>query len=455
MAASAIITMRSSASSSNQAAAPAAERSNGVVGVQGPLVDRRHFADPTPSILRRNRNNPVEMERGLSAGSTCSSTCTNDEKISPTGDGGRKVHFLELLGPIKKFLGRSPSNNGHARNSSNDPVAATPGNGTAPAAQHQAAAAFARPVAIRANTAPVNNSTPCTLKEKYGKPCQLLGKGANGNCWLVRRHTDQKVFAVKEFRRRRENESQRQYMKKLTNEYCIGSLLHHPNVVETLDIIFEKGHCYEVMELCEGGDLFEAISSHTMTTEESNCIFAQLMQGVAYLHSIGVCHRDLKPENCLFDSNNHLKIIDFGSADVVKSPFETECRRSTGRCGSGPYMAPEEFTQPSYDGRKVDVWACAIIYLAMMFQRFPWHSAKASDEHYAAYVENGGHSKFFDRLPDGPRQILSRMLDPNPDLRATIEDCLEDEWVRSIVVCDECVTRHQHGRVARNGVKMK
>ncbi|KAI8908214.1 kinase-like domain-containing protein [Powellomyces hirtus] len=319
-----------------------------------------------------------------------------------------------------------------------------------------AAAAAPRPsIPTRSLTTPVgpDGTTTCSLREKYGKPCQLLGKGANGNCWLVRRHSDHKVFAVKEFRRKKETESQREYMKKLTNEYCIGTLLHHPNVVETLDIIFEKGHCYEVMELCEGGDLFEAIASHSMTEDESNCIFAQLIHGVSYLHSTGVCHRDLKPENCLFDANNHLKIIDFGSADVVKSPFETQCRKSSGRCGSGPYMAPEEFTQSSYDGRKVDVWACAIIYLAMMFQRFPWHSAMQSDSNYVQYVQSGCKTKFFDRLPEGPRRVLKHMLEPDPEKRFTIEQCLDDAWVKSILVCDECATRHNHGRCKKSTTK--
>ncbi|KAI8815881.1 kinase-like domain-containing protein [Fimicolochytrium jonesii] len=282
--------------------------------------------------------------------------------------------------------------------------------------------------------------------EKYGKPCQLLGKGANGVCYLVRRQSDHKVFCVKEFRRKKDSETQREYVKKLTNEYCIGTLLHHPNVVETHDIIFEKGHCYEIMELCEGGDLFEAISSQSLSQEESDCVFAQLIHGVAYLHSTGVCHRDLKPENCLFDDKNHLKIIDFGSADVVKSPFETQCRKSSGRCGSGPYMAPEEFTQKSYDGRKVDVWACAIIYLAMMFQRFPWQSAVASDSNYTEYVTSGCKTKFFDRLPEGPRRVLKKMLEPDPERRYTIDECLEDAWVKKILTGGECREKHRHGK---------
>ncbi|KAJ3272605.1 serine/threonine-protein kinase HAL4/sat4 [Borealophlyctis nickersoniae] len=354
------------------------------------------------------------------------------------------VHFSELLGPLKKFLQKRNINGHHSKPAT--PTTERP----------NIFAGLVRPASpVRNNTAPPlttrSASSPgvqsqCTLKEKYGRPCQLLGKGANGNCFLVRRYSDDKVFAVKEFRRKRESETQREYMKKLTNEYCIGTLLHHQNVVETLDIIFEKDHCYEVMELCEGGDLFEAISSQEMSKDEADCVFAQLIHGVAYLHAVGVCHRDLKPENCLFDSHNHLKIIDFGSADVVKTPFESTPRRSTGRCGSGPYMAPEEFSQPSYDGRKVDVWACAVIYLAMIFRRFPWQTACASDANYAAYVKGEGKCKFFERLPEGPRALLRKMLEPDPDKRMGIEAVLEDKWFKGIAVCDECITQHHHGK---------
>ncbi|KAJ3157444.1 serine/threonine-protein kinase HAL4/sat4 [Geranomyces michiganensis] len=434
--------------------APAAEHAAGlaqvvveaVVTQNAAVADARLVAPAAaaaPPAGRPRLFRPLEMERGSS-----SSSCDSDGRSSPRIL--KQVNFSELLGPLKSFLNKKTSTNSSQPRGASD----TPGlrnvitaASTTPTTTGESARlsvglssippAVVRPaLPVRSLTTPVgpDGNTTCSLKEKYGKPCQLLGKGANGNCWLVRRHTDHKVFAVKEFRRKKETETQREYMKKLTNEYCIGTLLHHPNVVETLDIIFEKGHCYEVMELCEGGDLFEAIAAQSMTQDESNCIFAQLIHGVSYLHSTGVCHRDLKPENCLFDANNHLKIIDFGSADVVKSPFETQCRKSFGRCGSGPYMAPEEFTESSYDGRKVDVWACAIIYLAMMFQRFPWHAAMPSDTNYVQYVTSGCKTKFFDRLPEGPRTLLKRMLDPDPDKRYTIDQCLEDRWVKSILV---------------------
>ncbi|KAJ3004923.1 serine/threonine-protein kinase HAL4/sat4 [Thoreauomyces humboldtii] len=446
-----------------------------------PTAPRRHGFRMTSPVLR-----PISMERG---GST--SSCDSDNgRTSPSETSRRPVSFSELLGPLKNFLKKNPGSTSSAASSAAgsaagmlsrtnsdtklqaptiasamhqeptglileaalDPSAVGPITASPAVAVLAAIPAAAIPaprpaVPLRATTTPVgpNGQTSCTLKQKYGKPCQLLGKGANGNCFLVRRPTDDKVFAVKEFRRKRENESQREYMKKLTNEYCIGTLLHHPNVVETLDIIFEKGHAYEVMELCEGGDLFEAIASGKITQDEANCLLVQMMKAVSYLHSTGVCHRDLKPENILFDTSNHLKIIDFGSADVVKSPFETNCRKSSGRCGSGPYMAPEEFSQKSYDGRKVDVWACGIVYLAMIFQRFPWTQATPADCHWSSYLSSGCKTKFFDRLPEGPRRVLRSMLEPDPDRRATMEECLEDPWVKRIAVCDGCVTRHHHG----------
>ena len=54
------------------------------------------------------------------------------------------------------------------------------------------------------------------------------------------------TYAVKEFRPRRSGENEKEYIKKVTAEFCVGSTLHHVNVIETLEIIVDKGHYYEV-----------------------------------------------------------------------------------------------------------------------------------------------------------------------------------------------------------------
>jgi 3-phosphoinositide dependent protein kinase-1 len=45
-------------------------------------------------------------------------------------------------------------------------------------------------------------------------------------------------------------------------------------------------------------------------------IVAQIVSIIEYLHSVGVVHRDLKPENIVLTKEGHLKLIDFGTADV-------------------------------------------------------------------------------------------------------------------------------------------
>jgi serine/threonine protein kinase len=66
------------------------------------------------------------------------------------------------------------------------------------------------------------------------------------------------------------------------------------------------------MEYARGGELFEYIVSRKRVKEKDACKFLhQILDGVEYLHNLGICHRDLKPENLLMDDFNNIKIVDF------------------------------------------------------------------------------------------------------------------------------------------------
>lgn len=114
---------------------------------------------------------------------------------------------------------------------------------------------------------------------------------------------------LQEFRKRRKNETEKEYVKKLTAEFCISSTLHHANIVETVDLVQDEAqHWCEVMEFCPGGDLYAAIKKGGMSPSEVECCFKQILTGVAYLHGQGVAHRDIKPENLFFDMKGQLKV---------------------------------------------------------------------------------------------------------------------------------------------------
>ncbi|CAO3566774.1 unnamed protein product [Mortierella alpina] len=147
-----------------------------------------------------------------------------------------------------------------------------------------------------------------------------------------------------------------------------------------------------VMEFAAGGDLFNLLTkSHPpISLHEKHCLWRQLVNGVQYMHSMGVAHRDLKPENILIDGSGRiLKLTDFGIANVFKSVGDPSPLPCKGIIGSEPYIAPEEFYLDEYDPRAVDVWACGIIFYVMYYAAMPWARAdRRKDARYARYISD-------------------------------------------------------------------
>ncbi|KAG6850585.1 hypothetical protein H0H93_011253 [Arthromyces matolae] len=247
----------------------------------------------------------------------------------------------------------------------------------------------------------LRDATQVHLSKKYGKLGRVLGSGAGGTVRLIKSSSKSGgvVYAVKEFRPKRSGESEKEYQKKVTAEFCVGSTLKHPNIIETVDIVSDHGLYYEVMEYAPF-DLFSVVMSGKMCRPEIYCVFRQICDGVEYLHEMGLAHRDLKLDNCVMTRENVVKLIDFGTATVFHYPGKAHTP-ATGVVGSDPYLAPEVLSQDSYDPRKTDVWSVAIIFLCMVLRRFPWKIPDPkTDPSFRAFV----HAH-----PD-----LSRKPDPKP-----------------------------------------
>jgi serine/threonine protein kinase len=111
----------------------------------------------------------------------------------------------------------------------------------------------------------------------------------------------------------------------------------HPNIV-TFHRCFSDGHfVYVVLDFCNGGDLFSAITEKRLFHGNERLIksvFVQLIDAVAHCHKVGVYHRDIKPENVLcLDDGNDIRLSDFGLS--ITSPYSIEFG-----CGSAHYMSP-------------------------------------------------------------------------------------------------------------------
>jgi protein-serine/threonine kinase len=261
-----------------------------------------------------------------------------------------------------------------------------------------------------ATAKPGGPNATATLVEKYGKCQEIVGRGAFGIVRISHKRREgengEQLYAVKEFRRR-PDENEKRYSKRLTAEFCISSSLRHPNVIHTLDLLQDaKGDYCEVMEFCAGGDLYTLVlAAGKLEVQEADCYFKQLMRGVEYMHEMGVAHRDLKPENLLLTTHGALKITDFGNGECFRMAWESDAHMVSGLCGSAPYIAPEEYIDREFDARAVDVWATGVIYMAMRTGRHLWRVAKKDeDEFYSRYLEGRRDEEGY-----GPIETLHRV----------------------------------------------
>ena len=136
----------------------------------------------------------------------------------------------------------------------------------------------------------------------------------------------------------------------LEREISILRNLKHPNIVEIRDVFQDQHHVFIVTELCEGGELFDAIIAKTQTKEghyserDAAGLIKQILDALAYCHAQkpSVVHRDLKPENLFISPKlERLKVIDFGlateehrSVQGISDPLRT-------RVGTPYYIACE------------------------------------------------------------------------------------------------------------------
>ena len=113
----------------------------------------------------------------------------------------------------------------------------------------------------------LSDATQAHLSKKYGKWGRVLGSGAGGTVRLIKasQKNGGQVYAVKEFRPKRTGESEKEYQKKVTAEFCVGSTLKHPNIIETVDIVSDHGHYYEVrIRISRSPTIFVLLNPHLL-----------------------------------------------------------------------------------------------------------------------------------------------------------------------------------------------
>jgi len=155
----------------------------------------------------------------------------------------------------------------------------------------------------------------------------------------------------------------------------IGSKLDHPGVMK---VFADREHStiYMVMEWVEGRLLRQIlIDRRKLPMERAARITLGILDALQYIHTHGVVHRDLKPENVMVDSEDRIKLIDFGIAAKAGARRLTFAKLSQ-VMGTPDYIAPEQVKGKRGDAR-TDIYAMGVMLYEMLAGKTPWQGPNA------------------------------------------------------------------------------
>lgn len=202
-------------------------------------------------------------------------------------------------------------------------------------------------------------------------------------------------------------------------------LKDHPHIIKLIQTIKENGYTCLILELGEGGELFNHIVDSGRIDElQARKFFRQIVSGVLYSHANLVVHRDLKPENIILDGKGNVKVSDFGLSNILRPGM-----LFTTFCGSPVYTSPEVVMHKQYNGTMADVWSLGAVLYVMVTGGMPWrlekNAVKNMDQLLAA--------KF--KLPDSlglseeVKDLIRKMLTADAKDRATLEQVASHPWL--------------------------
>lgn len=193
------------------------------------------------------------------------------------------------------------------------------------------------------------------------------------------------------------------------NEVRILASIEHENIIQYKESFFDdasKSLCL-VMELCDGGDILNAIESY----KKNNGNFpeqrlwrylVQLMQGLKTLHDNDIVHRDIKSANLFVmrGSDGQPDQIKLGDLNVSKVAKGVLLQTQT---GTPYYASPEVWKDLPYDA-KSDIWSAGCVIFEMAALRPPF---AAQDMQQLYKRVTGGH---YSRIPTGYSSDLNDVI---------------------------------------------
>jgi len=221
------------------------------------------------------------------------------------------------------------------------------------------------------------------------RPGRTLGEGSYGLVIRGVHRESGKAFAVKKVAKKKMKTSLT--IRQVINERSLMAACNHPFVCKLAGSYQSSFDLYFVLELVEGGELFDTLDEEGGTFDMDAALFysANVISAISHLHRLSVCHRDIKTENLLLQADGYLKLIDLGFAKHL-----TPEARGISFCGTPHYMAPEIIRFEPH-GLPVDMWSIGCLMYEMLFGTVPFERQEGTPQEIfrmvASYAGGSSH----------------------------------------------------------------
>ncbi|XP_023087135.1 caM kinase-like vesicle-associated protein isoform X3 [Piliocolobus tephrosceles] len=302
-------------------------------------------------------------------------------------------------------------------------------------------------------------------KKNYNQPSEVTDRYDLGQvikteefCEIFRAKdkTTGKLHTCKKFQKR----DGRKVRKAAKNEIGILKMVKHPNILQLVDVFVTRKEYFIFLELATGREVFDWILDQGYYSErDTSNVVRQVLEAVAYLHSLKIVHRNLKLENLVYYNrlkNSKIVISDFHLAKLenglIKEP-----------CGTPEYLAPEVVGRQRY-GRPVDCWAIGVIMYILLSGNPPFYEEVEEDD-YENHDKNlfrkilaGDYefdSPYWDDISQAAKDLVTRLMEVEQDQRITAEEAISHEWISGNAASDKNIKDGVCAQIEKNFARAK
>ncbi|CAD8050892.1 unnamed protein product [Paramecium sonneborni] len=270
-----------------------------------------------------------------------------------------------------------------------------------------------------------------TKIQDFYEATEHLASGSNSQVYQVIRKSDKNDNFVTKCITKETIQNSVEKMNGLYDELNILKQLNHPNLPRFEEFYVGDGTYYIVLEYCKGQSLNSYIKElkHQLNVRIIQNILWELLQGVAYLHSLNIMHRDLKPENIILNIQEKkidLKIVDFGLS------VKLEPNKELKKCGTPGYVAPEiiNLKNGKY-GLESDIFSVGCVFYKLLlrkdlFQGETQNEILSANRRCLFNIQNLS----LIHIPITAQNLLSEMLQEDPRLRIKATSALHHSFFR-------------------------